>query len=92
MLCDHCIKEIASNLSKNAQKIISVLSSGDMHKAELIKKSGLTYATTLSTIRELEGTQLIMVIVVGKSKVCKLSNSGKRLIEIYTNIKGGDMR
>ncbi len=83
MLCDSCIKQLATNLSRESQTILSALTLSPLNKEQIGKKANLTFAITQRAMKELEGTQFVRYQEQGRSKVFQLSDSGKRLMEIY---------
>ena len=86
MLCDNCIKELAAHLSKESCQILSVLSE-PLNKEEIMKKTKLTYAITQRASEELKGSMFVVSQDEGRSKIFSLTDSGRRLLQIYKQEK-----
>lgn len=88
MLCDGCIKQLAVNLSKESRQILVALETEPLNFGQIVQKAKLSYAVAQRAINELAGSLFVSFQDVGRSKVFSLSDSGRRLLEIYKKERG----
>jgi predicted transcriptional regulator len=63
------------------------LGSEPLNKDQIGQKAKLTYAITQRALKELEGSLFISFKDEGRSKMYSLTESGRRLLEIYKKEK-----
>ena len=85
-MCDDCIKEIASALNYSCRAILSVLNK-PMNKNQVMIVAKLSYAIASQSFQMLESCKLIEYEEYGRSKIVKLTENGKRLLELYKEVK-----
>lgn len=86
MLCDSCIKELALDTSREAPKVLkALLEAGQLNKAGIKKKAGLSYAVNQRVVVELEAKMFIGFNFKGQSneKIYHITDTGQRLLKLY---------
>ncbi len=87
MLCDDCIKKLASIASREAPRVLKVLKDkGQLKKKQIMTEAGLSYAVTQRVVEELEAKMFISYIEQGRSKLFYITDTGNRLLKLSKGV------